>query len=129
MGAIVPLPKTAGKESQQLTPSLKTGLFCSQLIGFIVTETSGELALQKDTAFEMATSSIRYGAGITSEVGMDIIDMGLRRVMVVTDPILAALPPVATLLESLNQQVADPHPEQHQQHTYGTFGIPSPRTV
>ena len=58
--------------------------------------------MQKDTAFEMATSSIRYGAGITSEVGMDIIDLGLKRVMVVTDPTIAALPPVANLLESLD---------------------------
>ena len=58
--------------------------------------------MQKDTAFEMATSNIRYGAGITREVGMDLVDMGIYRVMVVTDPVLADLPPVATLRESLN---------------------------
>ena len=59
--------------------------------------------MQKDTAFEMATSSIRFGAGITAEVGMDIVDMGLKRVLVVTDPVIATLTPVATLLESLER--------------------------
>ena len=59
--------------------------------------------MQKDTAFEMATSSIRFGAGITAEVGMDIVDMGLKRVLVVTDPVIATLTSVATLLESLER--------------------------
>ena len=59
--------------------------------------------MQKDTAFEMATSSIRFGAGITAEVGMDIVDMGLKRVLVVTDPVIATLTPVATLLASLER--------------------------
>ena len=54
-----------------------------------------------DTAFEMAASSIRFGAGVTREVGMDLSDMGVRRVLVLTDPIVARLPPVAAVLESL----------------------------
>ena len=54
-----------------------------------------------DTAFEMATASIRFGPGVTREVGMDLADMGARRVMVVTDPNVAKLPPVAAALESL----------------------------
>ena len=45
--------------------------------------------MERDTAFEMATSGIRYGAGITAEVGMDLADMGLHRVLVVTDANLA----------------------------------------
>ncbi|HKE85722.1 MAG TPA: hydroxyacid-oxoacid transhydrogenase [Vicinamibacterales bacterium] len=55
-----------------------------------------------DTAFEMAASAVRYGPGVTREVGMDAADRGLRRVMVVTDPILARLTPVETVLESLH---------------------------
>ncbi|MDP7269525.1 MAG: hydroxyacid-oxoacid transhydrogenase, partial [Pirellulales bacterium] len=35
---------------------------------------------------------------------MDLVDMGARRVMVVTDPNLSKLPPVATVLESLERQ-------------------------
>ena len=55
----------------------------------------------RDSAFEMASSSIRFGPGITREVGMDLADLGIRRVLVLTDRQLAALPPVAHVLESL----------------------------
>lgn len=60
--------------------------------------------MQNDTAFEMATSNIRFGPGVTREVGMDLADLGVRHVMVLTDPVLAALPPVASVLESLSDQ-------------------------
>lgn len=56
---------------------------------------------EKDTAFEMAASAIRFGPGITAEVGFDLADLGLRRVLVVTDARLAQLPPVATVRQSL----------------------------
>jgi hydroxyacid-oxoacid transhydrogenase len=55
-----------------------------------------------DTAFEMATSSIRFGPGVTREIGMDLADMNIKRVMVLTDPNLRRLAPVATVLESLS---------------------------
>jgi hydroxyacid-oxoacid transhydrogenase len=54
-----------------------------------------------ENAFEMAVSSIRFGAGVTREVGMDVADLGARRILVLTDPVLASLPPVQTVLESL----------------------------
>ncbi len=50
-----------------------------------------------DNAFQMATSNIRYGQGVTAEIGMDLADMGVRNVMVVTDRKLAKLQPVATV--------------------------------
>ena len=56
----------------------------------------------KEYAFEMATSSIRYGAGATREVGADLVDMGAKRALVFTDPHLRHLPPVITALESLD---------------------------
>jgi hydroxyacid-oxoacid transhydrogenase len=52
-------------------------------------------------AFELAASSIRCGRGVTREVGQDLAEMGAKRVMVLTDPRLAKLPPVSTVLESL----------------------------
>ncbi len=58
--------------------------------------------MSNDTAFEMATSNLRFGPGVTREVGMDIVDMGARRVLVLTDPKLSGLPPVATVRESLD---------------------------
>lgn len=57
----------------------------------------------RDTAFEMAASAVRYGAGVSREVGMDAADRGLRRVMVVTDPIVRRLPAVEAVLESLRE--------------------------
>ena len=42
--------------------------------------------MTKDIAFEMAVSSVRYGVGVTREIGMDLAEMGARLVMVVTDP-------------------------------------------
>src|SRR5260370_33337891 len=52
-------------------------------------------------AFELAASSIRFGAGVTREIGMDLAEMRAKRVMVLTDPNLAKLSPVATVVESL----------------------------
>lgn len=57
-----------------------------------------------EMAFEMATSSVRFGAGATREIGMDLADRRLKRVMVVTDTTLSGLPPVASVLESLRDQ-------------------------
>lgn len=54
-----------------------------------------------DYAFEMAASAIRFGAGVTHEVGIDLADLGARHVLVITDPIVGALPPVQTVLASL----------------------------
>jgi len=59
--------------------------------------------MSKDIAFEMAVSSVRYGVGVTREVGMDLADMGAKLVMVLTDPHLARLAPVQTVLESLER--------------------------
>ncbi len=54
-----------------------------------------------ENAFELAASSIRFGRGVTREIGMDLAEMKAKRVMVLTDPNLARLAPVATVLESL----------------------------
>lgn len=57
--------------------------------------------MELDTAFEMATSNIRFGRGITREVGMDLKDRGLKRVMVLTDPNLRESAPVQIALEAM----------------------------
>lgn len=54
-----------------------------------------------EIAFEMAVSSVRFGAGVTREVGMDLADLGAKRVLVLTDPVLALMSPVAVTMESL----------------------------
>ena len=55
-----------------------------------------------DTAFEMAVAAIRFGKGVTREVGMDLAELGVTNVLVLTDPTLRALPPVQTVIDSLD---------------------------
>lgn len=54
-----------------------------------------------ETAFTMDTSSIKYGPGVTQEIGHDMKQLGASRVMVVTDPTLSRSEPVAVVLEAL----------------------------
>jgi hydroxyacid-oxoacid transhydrogenase len=55
----------------------------------------------REYAFEMAASGIRFGFGATREVGADLVDIGVRRALVFTDPVLRTLAPVVTTLQSL----------------------------
>ena len=57
--------------------------------------------MDNEIAFEMATSSVRFGVGVTREVGPDLADLGVKRVLVVTDPVVNALPPGQVVRESL----------------------------
>jgi hydroxyacid-oxoacid transhydrogenase len=49
----------------------------------------------------MDTSSIKYGPGVTREVGHDMSQWGAHRVLVVTDPILAESEAVSLVIEAL----------------------------
>src|SRR5262245_43383061 len=60
-----------------------------------------------ETAFTMDTSSIKYGPGVTREVGFDMASLGCRRVMVVTDPRLATSDPVEITLRALRTEGID----------------------
>lgn len=54
-----------------------------------------------ENAFELAASAIRFGRGVTREIGMDLAEMQVKRVMLLTDPNLVKLPPVQTVRQSL----------------------------
>jgi hydroxyacid-oxoacid transhydrogenase len=60
-----------------------------------------------DTAFQVSASNVRFGAGITREVGMDLRDLGVRRTLVVIDPALRDLSPGETVVESLRDARVD----------------------
>lgn len=52
---------------------------------------------------QMACSTIRYGKGVTQEIGMDMVNMKAKKVCVMTDPFLTKLPPVRTTIDSLTK--------------------------
>ena len=72
--------------------TLPGNLFCGSI---------SHLKMTNEIAFEMSVASVRFGAGVTREVGMDLKDLGARRVLVLTDPVLRGMHPVQTVLESL----------------------------
>ncbi|XP_076084353.1 hydroxyacid-oxoacid transhydrogenase, mitochondrial-like isoform X1 [Mytilus galloprovincialis] len=62
----------------------------------------GTSAAEKEYAFEMACSNIRYGEGVTKEVGMDCNNFGAKKVCLMTDKHLVDLDCVKTVLQSLD---------------------------
>lgn len=63
--------------------------------------------MKLETAFSMDTSSIKFGPGVTREIGWDMEEQGSHRVMVVTDVNLTKSEPVAVTLESLRKHGID----------------------
>lgn len=63
--------------------------------------------MKLETAFSIDTSSIKFGPGVTREVGYEMRRLGARRVAVVTDPGLAGAEPVSVTLESLRAEGID----------------------
>lgn len=51
----------------------------------------------------MACSTIRYGPGVTKEIGQDMVNMNAKNVCVMTDPLIAKLSPMKAVLDSLSK--------------------------
>ena len=60
-----------------------------------------------ETAFTMDTSSVKYGMGVTREVGFDMRSLGARRVMVVVDPALSQSETASITLKALADEGID----------------------
>ena len=60
-----------------------------------------------ETGFTMDASSIKFGPGMTRETGFEASRFGCKRVMVVTDPRVAKLEPVAAVMTSLKASGID----------------------
>ncbi|KAJ9069249.1 hypothetical protein DSO57_1020336 [Entomophthora muscae] len=58
---------------------------------------------QKEYAFEMASSNIRFGDNATSEIGMDALNLKAKKVIVITDKNIAKLRPAKAVVESLER--------------------------
>lgn len=63
-----------------------------------------DLSQQKEYAFEMAASSIRFGPGCTKEVGMDFTNLGAKKVMVVTDSTVEKLDAMKQVIQGLETE-------------------------
>lgn len=51
----------------------------------------------------MTSSTIRYGKGVTKEIGMDMVNLKAKNVCVMTDPYIVKLAPVKTTIDSLTK--------------------------
>lgn len=60
--------------------------------------------LSKEYAFELAASSIRFGPGVTQEVGKDLKNLKAKEVCVVTDSTVGKLFPMQQAVESLERE-------------------------
>ena len=61
----------------------------------------------KETAFTIDNSSIKFGSGVTREVGYEMKRLGARKVVVITDPKLADSEPVQNTIKSLRSERID----------------------
>ncbi|MBM00609.1 MAG: alcohol dehydrogenase [Rhodopirellula sp.] len=59
--------------------------------------------MANDTAFQMAASNVRFGQGVTAEIGMDLKAMGVKKTLVVMDPALVDLPTGEIVRRALEQ--------------------------
>lgn len=55
-----------------------------------------------ETAFQMSASNIRFGPGCTREVGLDVVELGVKRTLVIMDPALRDLHAGQTVVEALS---------------------------
>jgi hydroxyacid-oxoacid transhydrogenase len=63
--------------------------------------------MELETAFTVSAANIKYGFGVTREVGFDMQQLGAQRVMVVTDRGLRDSAPVSVAVESLRGEGID----------------------
>ena len=54
-----------------------------------------------ENILNMEGARLKFGLGATAELGFEARQLGLRRVMLLTDPVLATLPPVDQARNSL----------------------------
>lgn len=60
-----------------------------------------------ETAYTIDTSSIKFGVGVTREIGYEMRRLGASRVMVVTDPRMAGSEAVAVTMDALRAEGID----------------------
>ena len=66
-----------------------------------------EFTEQGDRVFSVDIAAIKFGPGSLQEVGSDALELGLKRVGIFTDPVLADLPYLDTVQTALRQAGVD----------------------
>jgi len=66
-------------------------------------------SLGSDPICELASSTLRYGASSTSEVGHDLAYMNAKRILLFVDPHLASLNPFDTVVSSIEKHAPAGH--------------------
>lgn len=61
------------------------------------------LQYQEYLNLQIKCSTVRYGLGVTREVGLDLVNLGVKNVCVMTDSNLVSLSPVKAVLDSLTR--------------------------
>lgn len=77
---------------------------CPSKVGDLNSDTYYFFVLDKIILLlQIKCSTVRYGLGVTREVGHDLINLGAKNVCVMTDPNLVSLSPVKAVLDSLTK--------------------------
>lgn len=63
--------------------------------------------MERDNAFQMAASNVRFGTGCTAEIGMDLLEFAAKRTLVVMDRRLADLEVGHVVKDSLKRHRVD----------------------
>lgn len=66
-----------------------------------------EFTEQGDNVFSVDVAAIKFGPGALREVGSDAKELGLRRVAIFTDPVVAVLPYLETIKSALHRSGVD----------------------
>ncbi|KAL7500832.1 hypothetical protein ACHAWT_008749 [Skeletonema menzelii] len=74
-----------------------------------VTSRKYSSSLGNDPICELASSTLRYGASSTSEVGHDLAYMNAKRILLFVDPHLASLNPFDTVVSSIEKHAPAGH--------------------
>src|SRR5271156_5447690 len=59
------------------------------------------LMTSHDTAFQFAAANLRFGTGITREVGQDLVELGTKRTLLLVDPAIRDSQAGETVVASL----------------------------
>ncbi|POS84131.1 Dehydroquinate synthase-like protein, partial [Erysiphe pulchra] len=92
------------RPSSALLVKAQRNLQCSHTSSKTSTRSTSNIMNEKEYAFEMASSSIRFGPGVTKEVGMDFKNMGVEKVCVITDNTVKNLDAMKQAVEGLNRE-------------------------